>query len=50
MSKTNVATCPKCGAAASGGKFCSNVEPLSAQCGEKIAIGAKFCPQCGAKQ
>ena len=51
-----VATCPKCGAAASGGKFCSECgAPLRpgrfcAQCGEKIAIGAKFCPQCGAKQ
>jgi hypothetical protein len=46
-------TCPKCGAATGGAKFCP-------ECGEKLqrttcpncgtdAKGAKFCPECGTK-
>ncbi len=56
MSKTNVATCPQCGAAVGGGRFCSECgAPLRpgrfcAQCGGKIPTGAKFWPECSAEQ
>ncbi len=53
---TVVATCPQCGATASGGKFCAECgAPLAkekhcTECGAKIKAGAKFCPECGSKQ
>ncbi len=53
---TVVATCPKCGAPAAGGKFCAECgAPLAkekhcTECGAKIKAGAKFCPECGTKQ
>ena len=54
--KTVVASCPKCGAKAGGGKFCPECgaplaqEKFCAECGAKIKAGAKFCPECGTKQ
>ena len=55
--QTIVATCPHCGAKASGGKFCEECgQPLAAvkkfcgQCGKEVKAGVKFCPECGAKQ
>jgi hypothetical protein len=54
--QTVVATCPKCGARVSGGKFCAECgAPLAqekhcTECGAKIQAGVKFCPECGAKQ
>ena len=53
---TVVATCPKCGAKAGGGKFCAECgaplaqEKFCTECGAKIKAGVKFCPECGAKQ
>jgi hypothetical protein len=54
--QTVVATCPQCGATASGGKFCAECgAPLAkekhcTECGTKVKASAKFCPECGAKQ
>jgi hypothetical protein len=54
--QTIVASCPHCGAKATGGKFCAECgQPLSSEkhcteCGSKINAGAKFCAECGAKQ
>jgi len=54
--ETITVTCPHCGAAVPGGKFCAECgEPLQAEkhcpnCGAKVPAGAKFCPECGAKQ
>ena len=52
---TNV-SCPHCGAATKGGKFCPDCgSPLSAkkthctECGVQMDVGTKFCPECGAK-
>jgi hypothetical protein len=48
------ATCPHCGAAAAGGKFCVEcgqslvADVPCAKCGAKVAPGAKFCAECGA--
>lgn len=54
-SPTNV-SCPHCGAATKGGKFCPDCgSPLSAkkthctECGVQMDAGAKFCPECGAR-
>jgi len=50
------ATCPSCGAAASGGKFCPEcgaplkTEKFCTECGSEVPAQAKFCPACGAKQ
>jgi membrane protease subunit (stomatin/prohibitin family) len=50
------ATCPKCGAPVSGGKFCAACgAPLATQkfcveCGSKIPANSKFCPECGKPQ
>jgi hypothetical protein len=46
------ATCLKCGAAASGGKFCQECgAPLGPQpcknCGKALAPNSKFCSECG---
>ena len=49
------ASCPKCGAAATGTKFCSecgaSMVPKTecSSCHSEIKAGAKFCPECGAK-
>lgn len=46
-------TCPKCGQAAGGGKFCANCGAKLAtdlecpSCKATVAVGAKFCPECG---
>jgi membrane protease subunit (stomatin/prohibitin family) len=54
--QTIVATCPHCGAKASGGKFCANCgKPLSlnkscSNCGKTITASVKFCPECGHPQ
>lgn len=51
-----IATCPHCGAKASGGKFCQEcgkplaVEKFCKNCGAKIDMDAKFCDECGTKQ
>jgi hypothetical protein len=48
-----VASCPTCGAAAKGGKFCQEcggaLGPASCKgCGNPLAANAKFCAECGA--
>jgi len=54
--ETIVASCPHCGAAVSGGKFCMECgQPLAAkkfcvECGAELAASAKFCAECGTKQ
>ncbi|HVS73522.1 MAG TPA: zinc ribbon domain-containing protein [Phycisphaerae bacterium] len=51
-----LAVCPACGAKAGPGKFCGECgkelrpRDACAKCGGKLAPGAKFCGQCGAKQ
>jgi ribosomal protein L40E len=48
-------TCPACGAAARGGKFCEacghELQRRTAcrQCGARLADAAKFCRECGAQ-
>ena len=55
MTTEKVASCPHCGAKASGGKFCGECgKPMAAkgQCGKchaKLEPNAKFCPECGEK-
>lgn len=52
------ASCSRCGAASTGGKFCSECgSPMGAAqnrfctgCGQQIEGQPKFCPSCGAKQ
>ncbi len=44
--------CPSCGAAAEGGRFCSNCgaalgTPQCPGCGHQPPAGARFCNQCG---
>ncbi len=44
--------CPSCGAAAEGGRFCSNCgaalgTPQCPGCGHQPPAGARFCSQCG---
>ena len=47
------ATCPQCGAPATGTKFCSECgasmvpKTRCSQCNSDIKAGAKFCPECG---
>ncbi len=55
VSASMAATCPHCGAAATGTKFCSEcggaMSPKThcSQCNFEIKAGAKFCPDCGSK-
>lgn len=48
-------SCPHCGAEAAGGKFCAScggalmAKAHCTECGAKMAVGAKFCPECGTK-
>lgn len=49
-------TCPTCGAATKGGKFCAECGgPLMIkkkhcrECGVEIDVNAKFCPECGTR-
>ena len=50
-----VATCPHCGAPATGTKFCSEcggamaAKTQCSQCRSEIKCRAKFCPECGAR-
>jgi hypothetical protein len=50
-----VVHCPSCGAEAKGGKFCPDCgKPLAPRtecprCGAKVAVGTKFCQECGEK-
>lgn len=49
---TPTASCPKCGAAATGGKFCQECgAPLGPakcrNCEKPLAANAKFCAECG---
>ena len=46
--------CPACGKPAGEGKFCNNCgAPLGlvqcSKCGAKLAIGTRFCGECGNK-
>jgi uncharacterized OB-fold protein len=56
LKETITVTCPHCGAAVPGGKFCAECgKPLRSEkhcpnCGAKVPATAKFCPECGAKQ
>ena len=48
------AVCPQCGKPSGEGKFCNNCgAPLGLiqcpQCGAKLAIGTRFCGECGNK-
>lgn len=54
--KASAATCPECGTATFGKKFCpgcgSKLDAGTAFCGEcgaKLTPGAKFCGECGAR-
>ncbi len=47
-------TCPACGKPAGEGKFCNNCgAPLGMavcpKCGNKVALGTRFCGECGMK-
>lgn len=48
--------CPSCGKETQPGKFCSECGAAlkskveCSRCGAKVAVGAKFCPECGQKQ
>ena len=49
-SKTTV--CPVCGKPAGAGKFCSSCGAsmelnICPTCGNKVALGTRFCPECG---
>jgi len=49
------ATCPSCGAPATGTKFCSecgspmNAKAICPGCKTEIKAGVKFCPECGTR-
>jgi len=51
--QTIIASCPHCGAKASGGKFCPECgKPLKPKnecprCGTKVEARTRFCPECG---
>ena len=49
----NEMICPACGEKTSKGKFCCQcgapLVPKCSNCGAEVAIGAKFCPECGTK-
>ncbi|HEX8523430.1 MAG TPA: zinc ribbon domain-containing protein [Tepidisphaeraceae bacterium] len=55
MTAGRTATCPHCGAKATGGKFCGDCgKSLQSKrhctdCGAKVEAAAKFCPECGSK-
>lgn len=56
MDRVQSATCPSCGAKATGAKFCAECgKPMQAPrtncptCNAKIESGAKFCGECGSK-
>jgi hypothetical protein len=56
LGATQAATCPGCGAPATGGKFCAECgKPLPTartncpKCNGKVEPAAKFCPECGEK-
>ena len=46
-------SCPHCGAAVAGGKFCGScggklaATSFCSECGSELAEGVKFCPECG---
>ena len=48
-----IGTCPHCGAASQGGKFCAECGQLMidhtkcVKCGAELKSGAKFCSECG---
>jgi Double zinc ribbon len=51
---TAKASCAKCGAAASGGKFCGECgapmgSPHCTTCNAELAANAKFCAECGTR-
>jgi len=55
--KEAAASCPQCGAATLGKKFCPGcgarlaaATAFCGDCGAKLTPGARFCGECGAKQ
>ncbi|GMA23528.1 hypothetical protein GCM10025864_12870 [Luteimicrobium album] len=50
-----VATCPSCGARATGGKFCAECGSSLSRtstcdgCSAELPDGARFCPECGTR-
>ena len=52
-SVSDTVICPQCGKSVAKGRFCSECgykfQTVCSKCGTELAVGAKFCPECGEK-